>query len=233
MAQPRIVVLPGAANDVTASQLALGYDAALQPLLRSHHWSVATQTAGTSDPTTAAAEFQAADAASPGVNAALVSSDGTDAAIVGVLQGAHVRPRTFPTTGIGSTVAGLQNILRGFQCGTVAMPPAPEAEAATALALYLRAGQRPPSRLLNASAQDTTAAVNVPSVLVSPQWVTASNMTTTALKNGEVSAATTLSWLLRRGVPGRRDQILITGAWPSWTLPDQPVNILVVDTDGP
>ena len=145
--------------------------------------------AGTSDPSTAAAEFQAAEAANPGVNAALVSSDGTDAAVVGVLEGAHVRPHTFPTTGIGSTVAGLQNVLSGFQCGTVAMPPVPEAEAAIALALYLRAGQRPPSRLVNTSVEDTTAAVHVPAVLVSPQWVTASNMASTALKDGAVSAA--------------------------------------------
>ena len=69
------------------------------------------------------------------------------------------------------------------------MPPAPEAEAAVALALYLRAGQRPPSRLVNASVEDTTAAVDVPSVLVTPQWVTASNMASTALKDGEVTAA--------------------------------------------
>ncbi len=126
------------------------------------------------------------------MDAALVSSDATDAAVIGVLQASHVRPRTFPTTGVGSTLAGLQNVLSGYQCGTVAMPATPEADAAVALALFLRAGQRPPSSLVNAGVEDTTAAVSVPSVLVTPQWVTASNMASTALKDGGVTAATTL-----------------------------------------
>ena len=187
--RPRILVLPGPANDGAASRVAQGYDAALQPLApRARLERGGPDRAGTADPPTAASEFQTAYAANPGVNAALASSDGTDAAIVAVLQAAHVRPRTFPTAGIGSTLAGLQNVLSGYQCGTVAMPPTPEAEAATALALYLRAGQRPPSRLVNAGVEDTTAAVTVPSVLVTPQWVTASNMASTALKDGEVMA---------------------------------------------
>jgi D-xylose transport system substrate-binding protein len=189
VARPRLLVLPGLADNGATSQLAQGYDAALQPLLDTHGWTVASQTAGTSDPPTAASEFQAAYAASQGANAALVSSDETDAAVIGVLQAAHVRPHTFPTTGIGSTLTGLQNVLRGYQCGTVAMPPVPEADAAIALALYLRAGQRPPSGLVNAGVEDTTAAVHVPAVLVTPQWVTASNMASTALKDGGVTAA--------------------------------------------
>jgi len=187
--RPHIVVMSGPSNDGTTSQLAQGYDAALQPLLRTHHWSVTAETAGTSDPPTAASEFLAAYDSGQGVNAALVSSDATDAAVVSALQDAHVGPRTFPTTGVGSTLAGLQNVLSGYQCGTLAMPPTPEAEAATALALYLRAGQRPPARLVNGSVEDTTAAVSVPSVLVSPQWVTASNMASTALKDGQVTVA--------------------------------------------
>jgi D-xylose transport system substrate-binding protein len=190
VARPRLLVLPGPANDGTASQLAQGYDAALQPLLDTGGWTVAAQTAGTSDPPTAASEFQAAYAASQGANAALVSSDETDAAVISVLQAAHVQPHTFPTTGIGSTLTGLQNILSGYQCGTVAMPAVPEADAAIALALYLRAGQRPPSGLVNAGVEDTTAAVDVPAVLVTPRWVTASNMASTMLKDGGVTAAT-------------------------------------------
>ena len=186
--RPRILVQPGPANGGTTTQLAQGYDAALQPLLRAHGWSVAAEMAGTADPPTAASEFQTAYAANPGVNAAIASSDGTDAAIVAVLQAAHVRPHSFPTAAVGSTLAGLQNVLSGYQCGTVTMPPAPEAEAASALALYLRAERRPPLGLVNAGVEDTTAAVTVPSVLVTPQWVTASNMASTALKDGEVMA---------------------------------------------
>jgi D-xylose transport system substrate-binding protein len=187
--QPRLVVVPGPAGGGTASQLAHGYDAALRSLLRARHWSVVTQTAGTADPSTAASEFQAAYDGNQGVNAALVSNDGTDAAVIGVLKTAHVGPRTFPTTGIGATLAGLRDVLSGYQCGTVSMPVAPVAEAAVALALYVRADQRPPSRLVDASVEDTTAGVSVPSVLVVPQWVTRSNMAATAMKDGDVTRA--------------------------------------------
>jgi D-xylose transport system substrate-binding protein len=187
--QPRIVVVPGPAEDGAAGQLAQGYDAALSPLLRVHHWVVVTQTAGTSDPPTAANEFQTAYEADQGVNAALVSNDGTDAAVVDVLKSAHVGPHTFPTTGIGATLTGLRDIVSGYQCGTVSMPPRPAAEAAAALALYLRADRRPPSHLVDGSVEDTTAGVSVPSVLVTPQWVTASNLAHTALKEGPITAA--------------------------------------------
>ena len=109
--QPRIVVVPGPAEDGTAGPVAQGYDAALGPLLRVHHWVVVTETAGTSDPPTAANEFQTAFEGNQGVDAALVSNDGTDAAVVAVLRSAHVGPRTFPTTGIGATLTGLRNIV--------------------------------------------------------------------------------------------------------------------------
>lgn len=189
VAHPRVVILPGPPDDGTASLLAQGYNAALGPLLRDHHWTMATPAAGTADPPTAASEFQSAYQGSPGVNAALVSSDATDAAVIGVLQAAHVGPRTFPTTGVGATLEGLQNVLSGYQCGTVAMPATPEADAAIALSLYLRAGRQPPSGLVNAGVEDTTAAVSVPSVLVTPRWVTASNMASSGLKDSGISAA--------------------------------------------
>jgi D-xylose transport system substrate-binding protein len=186
---PRLIVLPGPGTEGTTTLVAQGYDAALRPLLATHHWTVAAQTVGTSDPPTAAAEFQAAVGANPGVNAALVTSDGTDAAVVAALQAAHVRPRSFPTTGVGSTLTGLRDVISGYQCGTVSMPATAEAAAAIALALYLRAGQRPPGGLVNGSVEDTTAGVAVPSVLVTPQWVTTSNMASTALRDGSVTAA--------------------------------------------
>ena len=56
------------------------------------------------------------------------------------MQGNGVRPRTFPTTGLDATTVGLQNILAGYQCGTVYKPIYLEAQAAAALALYVRAG---------------------------------------------------------------------------------------------
>jgi D-xylose transport system substrate-binding protein len=58
-----------------------------------------------------------------------------------------------------------------------------------ALALYLRAGKTPPASLANGKTQDTTANVSVPSVLLSPTWVTPKNMNATVVKDNFVPAA--------------------------------------------
>ena len=54
-------------------------------------------------------------------------------------------PKTFPTTGQDATLTGLDNMLAGYQCGTVYKPIFLEAQSAVALALYLRAGKKPPA----------------------------------------------------------------------------------------
>ena len=99
-------------------------------------------TAGTWDPPTAETEFQAVYTAHPNVNSALIPNDETGAPIITYLQSLHVKPKTFPTTGQDATLTGLQNVLSGYQCGTVYKPIYLEAQAAVALALYLRAGPR-------------------------------------------------------------------------------------------
>ena len=99
------------------------------------------------------------------MNAALIPNDETGAPIITYLQSLHVKPKTFPTTGQDATLTGLQNVLAGYQCGTVYKPIYLEAQAAVALALYLRAGKTPPSSLVNGNTEDTTERVSVPSVL--------------------------------------------------------------------
>ena len=58
---------------------------------------------------------------------------------------------------------GLQNILSDYQCMTVYKPVYTEAQAAAAVAMYLRAGQKPPSSLVNAKTNNKVT--DVPSVL--------------------------------------------------------------------
>ena len=70
--------------------------------------------------------------------------------MISVLQKNQIPPKTFPTTGQDASPSGLQNILKGYQCGTVYKPIYLEAQAAAALALYLRAGVTPPAALVNA-----------------------------------------------------------------------------------
>ncbi len=53
----------------------------------------------------------------------------------------------------------------------------------------MRAGQTPPSTLVNGSVMDSQAKVPVPSVLATPQWVTAANMNSTVVADKFVPAA--------------------------------------------
>ncbi len=115
--------------------------------------STSTNTADTWDPPTAETEFQEAYTAHPNINAALIPNDESGAPIISYLQAQHVAPKTFPTTGQDATATGLDNILAGYQCGTVYKPIFLEAESAVALALYLRDGKKPPSSLINGTHQ--------------------------------------------------------------------------------
>ena len=47
--------------------------------------------------------------------------------------------------------------------------------------MYLRAGKTPPTALVNGSTKDTKANVAVPSVLLTPKWVTTANMNSTVI----------------------------------------------------
>ena len=114
-----------------------------------------------------------------------------------------MKPKTFPTTGQDATLTGLDNVLAGYQCGTVYKPIYLEAQSAVALALYLRAGKTPPSSLANGKTQDTTANVSVPSVLLTPTWVTTKNMNAT-VDQGQLRAGLAALRRLVRRLTARR-----------------------------
>ena len=170
--KPQVVVMHGAATDNNATLFAQGYDAVLKPYFSSGKWVDVTNTADTWDPPTAETEFQEAYTAHPNINAALIPNDETGAPIITYLQTLHIAPKTFPTTGQDATLTGLQNVSPGYQCGTVYKPIYLEAQAAAALALYLRAGKKPPADLVNGTTKDTMGNTSVPSVLLTPEWVT-------------------------------------------------------------
>ena len=105
--------------------------------------------AGTWDPPTALTEFQQAYTANPTMNAVLVPNDENAAPIISYLKTLNIPAKKFPVTGQDATLVGLQNIISGYQCGTAYKPIYLEAQAAAALALYLRAGKTPPTGLVN------------------------------------------------------------------------------------
>jgi D-xylose transport system substrate-binding protein len=187
--KPQVIVMKGAPTDNNATLFAQGYNAVLASHFKSGAYKLVSTPPGTWDPPTALSEFQQQFTAHSGINAALIPNDENGAPIIHYLQGKGIKAKTFPTTGQDATLIGLQNILSGYQCGTAYKPIYLEAQAAAALALYVRAGAKPPASLVNGSAQDTQSNVSVPSVLLTPKWVTTANMNATVIADKFVPAS--------------------------------------------
>ena len=189
VAKPNVLVMYGAPTDNNATLFAKGYNAVMAPYFASGKWVKVGNAAGTWDPPTAETEFQGQFTAHKNINAVLTPNDENAAPIIHYLQTLGVKAKTFPATGQDATLIGLQNILAGYQCGTVYKPIYLEAQAAAALAMYIRAGATPPAGLVNGTTADSTAHVNVPSVLLVPEWVTPSNMNSTVIADKFVPAS--------------------------------------------
>ena len=147
------------------------------------------ESAGTWTSTQAATDFEGAYAAHSTINAVLAPNDNNAAAIITYMQGQGLKPQTIPTVGQDAQLTGLQNIISGYQCGTVYKPIWEEAQGAAALAIYLRAGLKPPSGIVNGTTRDTVRNLNVPSTLLTPEWATAATLEGTVIKDGQVTAA--------------------------------------------
>jgi len=186
---PNVLVMKGAPTDNNATLFAQGYDAVLAPKFASGAWKQVGSAAGTWDPPTAETEFQGQFTAHKSINTVLVPNDENAAPIIHYLQSLNIKPKTFPVTGQDATLVGLQNILAGFQCGTAYKPIYLEAQAAAALAIYVRAQTAPPAALVNSPTTDPQTKASVPSVLLTPLWVTPSNMADTVIKDQFVTAA--------------------------------------------
>jgi D-xylose transport system substrate-binding protein len=190
VAKPQVAVLHGDPTDNNATLFYTGYyGGVLKPLFSSGKWKDVVNPPGTWDPPTALTSFQQAFTAHPNINSALIPNDENGAPIITYLKTKGIKPRTFPTTGQDATLTGLQNVLSGYQCGTVYKAVYKEAQAAVALAMYLRAGKTPPTSLANGSTMDTKSNTAVPSVLLAPVWVTPTNMKDTIIKDKFVPTA--------------------------------------------
>ena len=187
--KPNVIEMVGDPTDNNATLFAQGYNDILNPLYANGSYVKEAAPAGTWDPPTAQTEFEQAFTAHPSTNGAIVPNDENAAPIITYLKTRGIKAKTFPITGQDATLVGLQNILSGYQCGTVYKPIALEAQGAAALAIYLNAGQTPPTTLVNGTTEDTTAKVAVPSVLLVPEWVTTVNMAGTVVKDGAVPAS--------------------------------------------
>jgi D-xylose transport system substrate-binding protein len=189
VAKPNVVVMRGDPTDNNATLFAQGYNGVLKSYFSSGKYKLVATPAGTWKPPVALTEFEGAFTAHSNINSAVIPNDENGAPIISYLQSHGVKAKTFPTTGQDATLTGLQNVLSGYQCGTVYKPIYLEAQAAVALAMYLRAGKPAPTSLVNASTTDPTTKNAVPSVLLTPEWVTPANMKGTIVKDNFVPTA--------------------------------------------
>jgi len=181
VSDPNILIMDGSPTDNNAKLFAQGYNGVLDPMFKDGTYTKVGEPAGTWDPPTAQSTFEQQYTAHPNINAVVTPNDDNANAVISVLQKDGIQPNTFPTTGQDASTAGLQNILKGYQCGTVYKPIYAEAQAAAALALYLRAGLTPPSTLVNDTTKDDVIGKAIASVYTTPVWVTTDNMADTVV----------------------------------------------------
>ncbi|HEY1281018.1 MAG TPA: substrate-binding domain-containing protein [Acidimicrobiales bacterium] len=186
---PNVLVMDGDPTDNNATLFAQGYNGVLDPKFSSGAYIKVGEPAGTWTPSVAQTTFAQQFTAHPNINSAITPNDDNANAVIAYLQQKQIQPKTFPTTGQDASTSGLQNILKGYQCGTVYKPIYLEAQAAAAVALYLRAGQAPPDSLVNATTKDTKANTDVKSTFLTPTWVTTQNMESTVVKDGFVKVS--------------------------------------------
>jgi D-xylose transport system substrate-binding protein len=189
VSKPQVLVMSGDPTDNNAKLFAQGYNGVLDPKFSDGSYTKVGAPPGTWDPPTAATTFEQQYTAHPNMNAVLTPNDDNANAVIAVLLKNKIPANTFPVTGQDAAPTGLQNILKGYQCGTVYKPYFAEAQAAAALALYLRAGKTPPSSLVNDTTQDATLKAAIKSVYTKPFWVTKENMADTVVKDGTITAA--------------------------------------------
>jgi D-xylose transport system substrate-binding protein len=189
VSHPNVLVMDGDPTDNNASLFAQGYNSVINPLFSNGTYTKVGEPAGTWTPSVAQTTFAQQYTAHPNMNSVVTPNDDNANAVIAYLQSKQIKPKTFPTTGQDASKVGLINVLSGFQCGTVYKPIYLEAQAAAALALYLRAGQSPPSGLVNATTKDTQTNTDVQSVYLTPIWVTTQNMASTGVKDGAAKAA--------------------------------------------
>ncbi|TMD75574.1 MAG: substrate-binding domain-containing protein [Chloroflexi bacterium] len=136
--------------------------------------------------------FQQAYTANNAINATVEANDGLGNAVVTVLKSKGVKAKQVPTTGQDATPDGMANVLTDFQCGSVYKAVYLEAQAAVALATVLRAGQTPPTALVNGTTSPPSPVAGSgqqPAVLLVPIWVNKANMKDTVIKDNFVDKA--------------------------------------------
>ena len=135
--------------------------------------------------------FQQQFTAHPEINATIEANDGLANAVVTVLKQNNVPANKIPTTGQDASLGGIENVLTGYQCGTVYKPIYLEAQDAVALATILRAGLVPPAAVVNSTTSPAAGkpGSTQPASLLTPYWVDKTKVASTVVADQFVDKA--------------------------------------------
>ena len=182
-AQPRIVQLNGAPTDNNATQVRAGYSGVATPYYDQGKWQLlADQPVPDWDPQQAGELFTQilAGAGEEGVDAVFAGNDALAGAVVQVLQSQGRQPVLL--SGQDATVAGVQNVLAGWQTMTVYKSFLNEASTAVIAALtFLNCEDVSTLRnntVINNGVRD------IPAILLEPVAVTKDNVASTVIADG-------------------------------------------------
>jgi len=187
IAKPNIIELKGSPTDNNATLFAQGYDGVLDPLYKAGTYvKKGEQAVPNWDNAQAGTIFENLLTAAGGkVDGVIAANDGMGQSVITVLKKHGIKA---PITGQDATVPGLQSVLSGDQCGTVFKNTSLEATGAATLAIDLIQGKTPDATLVNGTTQDTQGNRAVPSVLETPEWVTADKVED-VVKAGQAKAS--------------------------------------------
>ncbi|MDR5701493.1 substrate-binding domain-containing protein [Agromyces sp. LY-1074] len=185
---PNLYILAGSPTDNNATLSQQGIDDVIDPLVDSGELNLVSAVRVPNwDNQVGQTMFEQALTANPEINAVLTGNDGLAQSAISVLKNQGVQPFSVPTTGQDATLQGMQNILAGYQCMSVYKQVYIEAAAAAALAVIVRAGAEPPTGLINGE-YDAESKM-VPSLLLRPISVDATNMQDTVIADGVIDPA--------------------------------------------
>ena len=169
--KPVIAYLNGGPTDNNSKLFKNGYAGVLDPLIKSGKATKGPDTGVPQwDNQKARTIFeQMLVSTSNKIDAVAAANDGLANAVVTALKAKKLSP--IPLSGQDATVQGAQNIISGWQSGTVYKPAKVEAPAAAALAVALLKGGSP-----KVNGTTNNGVRNVPSVLTTPSWITKANI---------------------------------------------------------
>jgi D-xylose transport system substrate-binding protein len=171
--KPVVAILNGGITDNNAKLFKQGYDGVLKPFFAKGTYIKAKSGDQWTDWNYVKGQTifeQMLTANNNKINAAIAANDGLAGSVVAALKGQGLK--AIPVTGQDATTQGVQYILAGWQSGTVFKNIITEANAAATVAIQMLKGQK-----VKTNGKVSNGVRNVPSVLLTPTWVTSKNYT--------------------------------------------------------